>query len=128
MLQRNGQIPNGTILHQMVHSTSSTTPRTRGLNKKRTISESSDSESECEYSTFIIHINHLLLVTQSISTIADYEDQLDRSSKDLISTIHKAYKETIEVKHSTRNISNYYFLFNRIYPFVKIMVIHGYPV
>lgn len=36
-------------------------------------------------------------VTQSTSTIADYEDQLDRQSKTLISTIHKAYKETIEV-------------------------------
>ena len=43
MLQRNGQIPNGTILHQMVHSTST---RTRGSTKKRTISESSSSESE----------------------------------------------------------------------------------
>jgi hypothetical protein len=40
----------------------------------------------------------LNLVTQSASTIIDYEDQLDRQSKDLISTIHKAYKETIEVK------------------------------
>jgi hypothetical protein len=40
-------------------------------------------------------------VTQSTSTVADYEDQLDRQSKDLISTIHKAYKETIEVKFPT---------------------------
>ena len=36
-------------------------------------------------------------VNQSTSTIADYEDQLDRQSKTLICTIHKAYKETIEV-------------------------------
>jgi len=48
MLQRNGQIPNGTILHQMVHSTSTTT-RTRGSRKKRTTSESSSSESECKF-------------------------------------------------------------------------------
>jgi len=48
MLQRNGQIPNSTILHQMVHSTSTTT-RTRGSIKKRRISESSSSESECKF-------------------------------------------------------------------------------
>lgn len=47
MLQRNGQIPNSTLLHQMVHSTSTTT-RIRGSNKKRQISESSSSESECK--------------------------------------------------------------------------------
>ena len=47
MLQRNGQIPNASMLHQMVHSTSSST-RTRGSNRKRTISESSSSESECK--------------------------------------------------------------------------------
>ncbi len=38
------------------------------------------------------------LVTQSTSTITDYEDQLDRQTRDLISIIHKAYKETVEVK------------------------------
>jgi hypothetical protein len=43
MLQRNGQIPNATILHQMVHST-----RNKVSNKKRTISQSSTSESECK--------------------------------------------------------------------------------
>jgi hypothetical protein len=48
MLQRNGQISNATMLHQMVHSTSTTT-RNKGSNKKRTISESSSSESECKF-------------------------------------------------------------------------------
>jgi hypothetical protein len=57
-------------------------------------------------SIFVIY-----LVTQSTSTIADYEDQLDRQSKDLISTIHKAYKETIEVKYSIIEISKKLFFF-----------------
>ena len=79
ILQRNGQIPNATMLHQMVHSTSTTT-RNKGLNKKRTISESSSSESECKYSIMDERIAFLLnLVTQSTSTIIDYEDQLGSS-------------------------------------------------
>ncbi|CAF4228335.1 unnamed protein product, partial [Rotaria magnacalcarata] len=45
MLQRNGQIPNATMLHQMVHSTSSSS-RNKTSSRKRTISESSSSESE----------------------------------------------------------------------------------
>ena len=53
----------------------------------------------------------------------------DRQSKDLISTIHKAYKETIEVKFKTKYFSSLFFFFNyRIYLFVKIMVIHGHHV
>ena len=54
ILQRNGQIPNATILHQMVHSTSTTT-RNKGSNKKRTISESSSSESECKCSKIMFY-------------------------------------------------------------------------
>ncbi len=66
-------------------------------------------------------------MTQSTSTVADYEDQLDRQSKDLISTIHKAYKETIEVKFptATKKPTQSFVLFYRIYLFVKIMEIHG---
>lgn len=45
MLQRNDQIPNTTMLHQMVHS-KSTTVRSKNSNIKRTVSESSSSESE----------------------------------------------------------------------------------
>jgi len=67
MLQRNGQIPNTTMLHQMVHS----------RKRKRTISESSSSESE--------------------SIFTDFEDQLDYQSKELISNVHKAFKETLDV-------------------------------
>lgn len=59
MLQRNGQIPNGTILHQMVHSTST---RTRTSNKKRTISESSSSESEGNNRLIVFTLKHLLLI------------------------------------------------------------------
>jgi len=51
-------------------------------------------------------------VTQSTSTVADYEDQLDRQSKDLISTIHKAYKETIEVKISKQNKTKFFLNFS----------------
>ncbi|CAF0790510.1 unnamed protein product [Rotaria sp. Silwood1] len=80
MLQRNGQIPNATMLHQMVHSTSSSS-RNKASNRKRTISESSSSESE---------------FTQSTSTIIDFEDQLDHQSKELISNVHKAFKETLD--------------------------------
>ena len=47
MLQRNGQIPNATILHQIVQSTSTTT-QNKGSTRKREISESSSSESECK--------------------------------------------------------------------------------
>ncbi len=74
MLQRNGQIPNATMLHQIVHSSSS-------RKRKRTISESSSSESEYK----------------SQSPSIDFEDQLDHQTKELISNIHKAFKETLDV-------------------------------
>jgi len=45
--------------------------------RKRTISESSSSESE--------------------SIFTDFEDQLDYQSKELISNVHKAFKETLDV-------------------------------
>ncbi|CAF2073407.1 unnamed protein product [Rotaria magnacalcarata] len=80
MLQRNGQIPNATMLHQMVHSTSSSS-RNKTSSRKRTISESSSSESE---------------LTQSTSTNMDFEEQLDQSSKELIANVHKAFKETLD--------------------------------
>ncbi len=48
ILQRNDQIPHVTMFHQMVQSTSITT-RNKGSSKKRTISESSSSESECKF-------------------------------------------------------------------------------
>ncbi|CAF1352745.1 unnamed protein product [Adineta steineri] len=76
MLQRNGQIPNATMLHQIVHSTTSST-----RNKKRTTSESSSSENE---------------LTHSTSTLTDFEDQLDYQCKQLIFNVHKAFKETLD--------------------------------
>ncbi|CAF1146014.1 unnamed protein product [Adineta steineri] len=80
MLQRNDQISNTTMIHQMIQ-TMPTTVRNKRSNKKRTVSESSDSESDLTLSTW---------------TMIDYEDQLDHQSKELILTIHKAYKETLE--------------------------------
>ncbi|UJR16012.1 hypothetical protein I4U23_002927 [Adineta vaga] len=79
MLQSNGQMPNTTMLHQMVHSTSST--RNRTTNKRRIIDESSSSESD---------------LTHSTSTFIDFEDQLDPQCRQLISNIHKAFKETLD--------------------------------
>ncbi|UJR30567.1 hypothetical protein I4U23_018096 [Adineta vaga] len=81
MLQRNDYISNTTILHQMTQSVSTSITRHKRSNARRTVSESSSSESE---------------LTQSTLTIIDYENQLDRPSRDLISTIFKAYKETFE--------------------------------
>jgi hypothetical protein len=74
MLERNGEIPNARMLHQMVHSSSS-------RKRKRTISESNSSESECK----------------SQSPSINFEDQLDHQSKELISNVHKAFKETLDV-------------------------------
>ncbi|CAF5223487.1 unnamed protein product, partial [Rotaria magnacalcarata] len=34
--------------------------------------------------------------TQSTSTNMDFEEQLDQSSKELISNVHKAFKETLD--------------------------------
>lgn len=132
MLQRNGQVPNATILHQMVHSTSSNT-RTRTSNRKRNISESTSSDSECESrwkendELFI----SIFLVETSISTPMHFEDQIDRQSKELISIVHQAFKETLEVK---RKISKYGWekkstcFRRRIFRFVKTMVTPGLPV
>ncbi|CAF1622127.1 unnamed protein product, partial [Adineta ricciae] len=77
MLQRNEHISHTS----MSHLTTPLTTRNKRPNRRRTVSGSSSSEHE---------------LTQSASTIVDYEDQLDRQSKDLISAIHKAYKETLE--------------------------------
>ena len=67
MLQRNGQIPNATILHQMVHSTT-TTSRTRSSKRKRTISEVTSTESERELNnTEMISIDILFRLIQSLS-------------------------------------------------------------
>jgi hypothetical protein len=52
MLKKNDQIPNATMLHRMVHSTSTTT-RNKRSNEKRRISESSSAGSEC---TFVVKI------------------------------------------------------------------------
>lgn len=68
MLQRNGQIPNGTLLRQMVQS-SSTNLRTRNSNKSRTISESSSSESECK---IFSQLNSQILFTFSNTIELDY--------------------------------------------------------
>ncbi|CAF4355529.1 unnamed protein product, partial [Adineta steineri] len=73
MLQRNDQISNTTMIHQMIQ-TMPTTVRNKRSNKKRTVSESSDSESELTLSTW---------------TMIDYEDQLDHQSKELILIIYK---------------------------------------
>jgi len=50
MLKKNDQIPNATMFHRMVHSTS-TMARNKRSNEKRRISESSSSGSEC---TFVV--------------------------------------------------------------------------
>ncbi len=42
-------------------------------------------------------IDVLHLVTQSTSTIIDFEDQLEPQCKQLISNVHKAFKETLDV-------------------------------
>ncbi|CAF1025086.1 unnamed protein product [Adineta ricciae] len=76
MLQRNGQVPNTTMLHRMVHSTTST--RNRTVNKRSFVDESTSSESE---------------LTNSPS---NFEDQLDPQCRQLIFNIHKAFKETID--------------------------------
>jgi hypothetical protein len=60
-------MPNTTMLHSR--------------KRKRTISESSSSGSECK----------------SQSTFTDFEDQLDHQSRELISNVHKAFKETLDV-------------------------------
>lgn len=105
MLQRNGQVPNATILHQMVHSTSSNT-RTRTSNRKRNISESTSSDSECQskWKENDELFTSVFLVETSISTPMHFEDQIDRQSKELISIVHQAFKETLEVKRRKTNI------------------------
>lgn len=92
----------------MVHSNSSNTTRTKSSSRKRTISESSSSESECKkwlpISGWLSFVS-LTLVTASISTPIDFEDQIDRQSKELICSVHQAFKETIEVKRKDQTSS-----------------------
>lgn len=37
------------------------------------------------------------LDVQSVTNPADFEDQMDRQTKELVATVHQAFKETIEV-------------------------------
>ncbi len=61
MLKKNDQIPNATMLHRMVHSTSTTT-RNKRSNEKRRISESSSAGSECTFVVKIIFWNDALRI------------------------------------------------------------------
>ena len=128
MLQRNGQIPNPTMLHQMVHSTSATT-RTRISNRKRTVSESTSSDSECERTSTDQFADRrpggsFLLVETSISTPMDFEDQLDRQSKELITIVHQAFKDTLEVK-GRQTIERVQLSLRRTFPSVRTPVTRG---